>query len=132
MRGVDPFKRSRARHLRGTLTGAERKLWYALRDRRTEGLKFRRQHPEPPYTLDFYCAEARLVIEVDGGQRSVEVDATRTAALQAKGLLILRFWNNEVLQNLAGCVDAIIQAAAARIEERRREPGGPPDPGDDD
>ena len=121
----------RAHKLRASLTDAERKLWYALRDRRLQGLKFRRQHAEPPYILDFYCAEARLVIEVDGGQHNVEVDATRTAALEAKGLLILRFWNNEVLQNLSGCVDAIVRTAETRIEERRRERGRDLSPGEE-
>jgi very-short-patch-repair endonuclease len=131
MRGAEPFKRNRARHLRGTLTDAERKLWYALRDRRVAGFKFRRQHPEPPYTLDFFCAEARLVVEVDGGQHSAEVDAKRTAALEAKGLQVLRFWNNEVLENLPGCVDAIVQAVERRIDARRRERGSNHMPGDE-
>ncbi len=105
----------RARKLRATLTDAERKLWYALRDRRLARLKFRRQHPFPPYTLDFHCEAADLVIEVDGGQHTTEGDAKRTAALEAAGLLVLRFWNNEVLENLQGCLERIVEFATERI-----------------
>ena len=108
----------RARKLRATLTDAERKLWYALRDRRLAGIKFRRQHPHPPYTLDFYCEAADLVVEVDGGQHTAEGDASRTAALEAAGLLVLRFWNNEVLANLQGCLERIAEVATERIATR--------------
>jgi very-short-patch-repair endonuclease len=66
------------------------------------GLKFRRQHPIAPYVLDFYCAEAHLGIELDGGQhnepQSLERDQERTAYLEAHGVKVLRFWNHEVLQ----------------------------------
>jgi len=108
----------RARQLRARSTDAERKLWYALRARRLRGLKFRRQQPSPPYTLDFYCEEADLVIEVDGGQHTPEVDAERTAALERRGLLVLRFWNNEVLGNLEGCLVRIVEVARQRIASR--------------
>ncbi len=108
----------RARQLRASQTDAERKLWYALRDRRLGGLKFRRQHPSPPFTLDFYCEEADLVIEVDGGQHTPEADAARTAILQKRGLLVLRFWNNEVLRDLAGCAARILEVARERIASR--------------
>ncbi len=108
-----------ARRLRANLTEAERKLWFALRDRRLGGLKIRRQHPHPPYTLDFFCEAARLVIEVDGGQHDAVKDANRTAALEANGLLVLRFWNNEVLGNLEGCLERIAAIAAERIALRR-------------
>jgi very-short-patch-repair endonuclease len=67
--------------------------------------------------LDFYCAEAALVIEVDGGQHAeltAERDAWRTAQLQKRGLMVLRFWNNEVLENLEGVVARIIAVATER------------------
>ena len=108
---------ARARWLRATSTDAERKLWYALRDRRFRDLKFRRQHPLPPYTLDFYCAAAQLVVEVDGGQHAEATarDEKRTAFLEQHGLTVLRFWNNEVLQNLEGCLLRIEEMARSRL-----------------
>jgi very-short-patch-repair endonuclease len=77
-KGTDPL--AFARHLRRTATDAERALWAKLRNRQLAGLKFRRQHPLGPYTVDFVCFERRLVIEVDGGQHAeaAEQDAQRT------------------------------------------------------
>lgn len=91
-----------ARKLRDEATDAEAFLWACLRDRRVNRRKFRRQHPVPPYILDFYCAELRLAIELDGGQHnSVEGkarDAAREAFLQARGIHTLRFTNHEMLK----------------------------------
>ena len=88
-----------ARQLRQEQTDAETLMWYLLRDRRLGGHKFRRQHPIPPYTVDFYCHEAGLVIELDGGQHAESVrDAKRDAWLGQQGLRVMRFWNNQVLQ----------------------------------
>jgi len=90
--------KSRARDMRRTLTDAERKLWYALRDRRMQALKFRRQAPVGPYITDFLCVQHRLVVEVDGSQHAQSSrDATRDAWLQREGYRGLRFWNHEVL-----------------------------------
>lgn len=99
-----------ARKLRRNQTDAERALWFRLRDRRLEGLKFRRQMPIASYVVDFCCESARLIIELDGGQHanSQEEDAKRTAALEAQGYLVLRFWNNDVLKNTDGVVESII------------------------
>lgn len=82
------------------MTDAEQTLWRALRGRRFAGHKFRRQHPFDQYILDFVCLERRLVIEVDGGQHAEQLsaDAARTAYLERAGFQVLRFWNNEVLQ----------------------------------
>ena len=93
-----------AHHLRRSTTDAERALWAKLRNRQLEGLKFRRQHPLGPYTVDFICFERRLVIEVDGGQHTeaVEQDAYRTRWLRERGYMVLRFWNNEVLRDMEG------------------------------
>ena len=102
-----------ARRLRRDQTDAERKLWFRLRDRRLSGLKFRRQMPIDRYIVDFCCESARVIVEIDGGQhatRSAE-DAARTAALEAQGYLVLRFWNNEVLQNLDGVLEVIASTA---------------------
>lgn len=105
---------SNARRLRRDMTGAERKLWYALRDRRFVGSKFRRQVEIGPYIVDFLCIAEQVVIEVDGGQHSEEADAPRTAFLEAQGYRVVRFWNNEVLGNLEGVL--------ARLEEVLRHP----------
>jgi len=123
---ADPI--ARARKLRRNATQAERKLWYLLRDRRLGGIKFRRQHPRGPYTLDFYCAEAALVIEVDGGQHAerIDQDARRTAYLEAEGLHVLRFWNNEVLLQPETCFELILQAVTERTTNRPSPCPSPP------
>jgi very-short-patch-repair endonuclease len=106
MRGGRPVK-ARARQLRSNLTEAERALWRELRHRQL-GFRFRRQFPIPPYIVDFACVEARLIVEVDGGQHSQLGDHDRRdAALGCKGWRILRFWNNDVLQNRAGVLETI-------------------------
>lgn len=90
------------RQLRREHTTAEGLFWALLRNRQVMGLKFRRQHPIAPYVLDFYCAEAHLGIELDGGQHNVievlERDQERTTYLEARGIKVIRFWNHEVLQ----------------------------------
>jgi very-short-patch-repair endonuclease len=103
-----------ARALRTTGTDAEHKLWYHLRARRLNGFKFRRQHPVAPYVADFYCDELRLVIELDGSQHSEEIDSTRTHALERQGLLVLRFWDNQVLQETEAVLEAILTVARGR------------------
>ncbi|MGE0420924.1 MAG: endonuclease domain-containing protein [Reyranellaceae bacterium] len=99
----------RARSLRKNLTDAERRVWFALRDRRFAGWKFRRQVPFDRYILDFVCFDARLVVEIDGGQHDerTEYDARRSAHLKQNGFRVLPFWNNEVLQNLDGVLTMI-------------------------
>ena len=98
-----PSARS-AKTLRSNLTDAERKLWYYLRAGRFEGCKFRRQVPLGRYVVDFLCEDARLIVEVDGGQHAahIEQDAMRTQWLMAQGYAVLRFWNNDVLANIEG------------------------------
>jgi very-short-patch-repair endonuclease len=106
---IKPATRTKARRLRREMTDAERLLWGQLRQRQIAGLKFRRQHPLGGFIVDFVCIEAGLVIEVDGGQhgeRQCE-DEARTAWLNSQGYRVLRFWNNEVLQNLDGVREAI-------------------------
>jgi very-short-patch-repair endonuclease len=99
-----------AKRLRRNQTDAERVLWFRLRDRRLAGLKFKRQVPVDRYVADFVCADAKLIIELDGGQhvaREAE-DARRTAALEAFGYLVLRYWNNDVLNNIDGVLADIL------------------------
>jgi adenosylmethionine-8-amino-7-oxononanoate aminotransferase/very-short-patch-repair endonuclease len=103
-----------ARRLRHEQTDAESMMWYLLRDRRLGGHKFRRQHPMPPYTLDFYCHEAGLVIELDGGQHAESVyDPRRDAWLGQQGLRVVRFWNNQVLQETEAVLSAVWVALQA-------------------
>ena len=89
------------RKLRRRMTDAELRLWRYLRGRQMSGYKFRRQHPFEDYVLDFVCLEARLVIEADGGQHALRAteDDERTKSLNAAGFRVLRFWNNEILNN---------------------------------
>lgn len=92
----------RARALRKAPTDAETLLWSHLRNRRFRNLKFRRQVPLGRYIVEFHCHELRLVIELDGGQHSEEVDRSRTQWLEGEGYRVVRFWNNEVLENTDG------------------------------
>ena len=99
----------RARELRSNPTDAERRLWRALRQRRLEGYKFRRQVPLGPYIVDFMCREQRLVIEVDGAQHAeqVEYDRARDTWLATEGFRVLRFTDREVLMELDSVEEAI-------------------------
>jgi very-short-patch-repair endonuclease len=96
-----------ARNLRRKQTEAEKRLWWYLRGRQLEGAKFVRQFTIGPHIADFACREAHLAIELDGGQHRENIDAPRTAAIEAFGYRIIRFWNHDVLQNTAGVLDTI-------------------------
>ncbi len=98
-----------ARELRVNQTDAENLLWGILRDRRLLNLKFRRQYPIAPYILDFFCHEAKLAIELDGGQHLEQKidDDKRDAFIKAQGIKVLRFWNNDVFTNTEGVLEAI-------------------------
>ena len=87
-----------ARKLRQTSTIPEVKLWQPLRNRRFVGLKFRRQFPVGPYVVDFVCLSHKLVIELDGGQHSeqLDYDNKRTEYLNHCGFKVLRFWNSDI------------------------------------
>jgi very-short-patch-repair endonuclease len=107
--------REYARDLRQSQTDAERKLWWRLRDRRLTEFKFRRQHPIGPFVADFCCTEAKLVIELDGGQHTLQrsSDPARTEFLEAHGYRVLRFWDNEILTNIDGVLQRIALALHA-------------------
>ena len=108
MRGADPSRTNRARSLRRGMTRAEWALWQRLRDRRLGGLKFIRQQPLGPYYGDFVCRERRLIVELDGGQHAERVaDNKRDATLAATGYRLIRYWNNDVLQNIEGVLEAL-------------------------
>ncbi len=109
-----------AKDLRANATVPEKLLWSALRGRRLTGLKFRRQHPIEPYVADFYCAAARLVIELDGrshDDRST-YDQTRNEFLGSLGLMTLRISNDDVIHNLDGVLEFIATVALPRIQSR--------------
>jgi very-short-patch-repair endonuclease len=103
-----------ARKLRREQTDVERKLWYALRDRRFHAFKFRRQQPIGPYIVDFVCFEAKLVIELDGDQHGAATDeaydCARTERLAADGFRVVRFWNHELNDNFDGVLEGIERA----------------------
>ncbi|WP_043114961.1 endonuclease domain-containing protein [Solimonas soli] len=104
----------RARELRRNATSAEQRLWFALRQRYGPQCKIRRQHPIGTCIADFAIPAHRLVIEIDGGQHALhgDADARRTAALRDRGYRVIRFWNNEVMENLDGVMEAIELALA--------------------
>ena len=96
------------RKLRKAMTDAEKKLWRQLRGKQFDGHKFRRQHPFGDFILDFVCLEAKLVIEVDGGQHNESAqDLVRDQTLQKAGFRVMRFWNNQVLNEIEAVVEAI-------------------------
>ncbi len=101
-----------ARDMRRRPTRAERTLWYALRGRQIQGLKFRRQAPIGPFNADFFCPRACLIIEVDGSTHAGSTtDAGRDAWMRREGLRVLRFLDDEVISNLEGVLEAICAAA---------------------
>ena len=109
-----------ARRLRRDATEAERHLWKHLRRRSLNGHRFRQQHPIGPYVADFACLQARLIVELDGGQHVDEqsYDAQRDAFLKERGFRVLRFWDHEVMRGVESVLDAIAEALSE----------GPPQP----
>jgi very-short-patch-repair endonuclease len=104
-----------ARQMRAEATKAENILWQAVRNHRLEGLKFRRQQPVDGVIVDFVCFEARLIVEVDGGQHSGSTrDVVRDNRLAASDYLTLRFWNDDVERNIDGVCKMIIIEALPR------------------
>ena len=104
----------RARELRRDSTLAESAFWHAIRNRELGGFKFRRQQPIGPYIVDFICHDAKLVVELDGGQHAVVDETARTNRIQAEGYRVVRFWNNEILDNL----DGVLETLLIRLSER--------------
>ena len=101
-----------ARRLRRDQTDVERRLWSRLRSRRMAGWKFRHQMPVGRFVVDFCCPDAWLIVELDGGQHSRENDVARdrlrSGELEAAGYLAVRFWNDEVVENLDGVCDTVL------------------------
>jgi very-short-patch-repair endonuclease len=106
------------RRLRNAATDAERLLWQRLRGRELDGCKFRRQHPFGDYVVDFVCLERMLIIELDGSQHAERVDAdkARTLFLEKAGFRVLRFWNNQVREDMDGVLEAIWRVLRERVQ----------------
>jgi len=104
-----------AREMRAQMTDAEALLWRLLRNRRIAGAKFRRQHPVGRYILDYYCVENKLGIELDGGQHNdaADYDRCRDNWLESQGIVVLRFWNNQMLAETEAVMQAIYSAIIA-------------------
>ena len=114
---IAPAILERARDFRHPLTPPEAKVWQAVRKRQL-GFKIRRQHPIGRFIADFYCAEARLVIEIDGDTHAAPdqaaYDSARTAWLEERGYKVIRFQAGEVDRNLQGVLRRIKEACEAR------------------
>jgi very-short-patch-repair endonuclease len=116
----------RARGLRRIMPIVQRRFWRLIRDRRFAGYKFRREHPVGDYILDFYCAEAKLSLELDGRQHGCPEQQTRDrgkeAYLLSRGILTKRFWNWQVLQQS----DVVKENLWRILQERAPHPGNVP------
>jgi very-short-patch-repair endonuclease len=102
--------RARAKRMRSAPTDAEHRLWQVLRAKRLSSYKCKRQLPIDGYVVDFVCLQHRLIVEADGGHHGDEADKRRTAYLKAQGFRILRFWNNDILNNEEGVLQCILDA----------------------
>jgi very-short-patch-repair endonuclease len=108
-RRTTPKGYENARRLRKTQTPAERRLWAYLRSDQLNGVNFRRQHAIGHYVVDFCAVKSRLIIELDGSQHleQAEYDAERTKSLEEQGYKVIRFWNDQVMNELDGVITAI-------------------------
>jgi very-short-patch-repair endonuclease len=118
-RRIEPKRLDQARRLRRLQTQAEIRLWSGLRGRRLQDWKFVRQHAAGPFTVEFPCREAALVVEVDGAthsdDRDVEYDGRRTAYLESQGYRILRLQNDDIYHRFDDVMDMILLAVADRL-----------------
>ena len=115
---IDTRTRQFAKRLRRDQTDAERRMWRLLRPFRDDGIPFRRQAPIGSYVTDFAWLGGKLLIEIDGGQHNeaagLSRDAERTNWLERQGFEVMRFWNNDVMRNGAGCQQVIAEAISRR------------------
>jgi very-short-patch-repair endonuclease len=115
----DPTLKDRRRSLRRKQTDAERAFWARVRNEQFFGMKFFRQYSFGPYILDFYCPAFKVAIELDGGQHNQtegrEYDAVRSEYLNAHGIEVIRFWNNEALNE----IDGVLAQLEIQIADRQ-------------
>jgi very-short-patch-repair endonuclease len=114
----------RARDMRHSAVSTEHKLWQCLRDRQLGGFKFRRQHPKPPFIADFYCAEAKLIVETDGDSHTEReaYDASRTLHLEHNGLHMIRFMNDDVHRFLDSVLEEILYECERLTQSKSPSP----------
>ncbi len=112
-----------ARKLRKSLTGAEQRLWYVLRNRQSGVIKFRRQHPIGKYIVDFYCPQSRLIIEIDGDSHgdSQEYDRQRTEWLESQGYQVIRFSNREVKEHFDTVIADILFQCESKVAKSNED-----------
>ena len=124
----DPIAQHRSRTLRNQATDAERRLWQHLRLRQLRGYRFRRQVPICGYIADFACLDAKLVIELDGGQHQQRhrYDERRDRQIEAQGFRVLRFWDNQVFQE----TEAVLEDILRSLQSTRPHPNLPPRAGE--
>ncbi|MGE5546196.1 MAG: endonuclease domain-containing protein [Solirubrobacterales bacterium] len=123
MARIPPEIKARSRSLRTNPTEAETALWRLLREPPFDQYRFRRQHPVPPYIVDFACVSAQVVLEADGGQHvGSEHDARRDAFLRDAGWRVLRLWNHDVLGNPEGVREVVF----AFLSDAGPHPNPPP------
>jgi len=117
---IHPVILAHAREMRHPQTSAETTLWNVLRNKST-GYKFRRQHPIDMFIIDFYCAEAKLLMEIDGDSHFIpkqeEYDKARTEYLEYLGYKVIRFTNNDVRYHILAVADEIMRTVESRIAE---------------
>ncbi|WP_158815662.1 endonuclease domain-containing protein [Methylocapsa sp. S129] len=130
MRTRDLPTTARAQTLRAVSTDAECKLWFRLRNRRLNGVKFVRQAPVGPYFADFACRESKLIVELDGSQHADSAhDAKRDAFLLSQGYSVLRFWNADALRAIDSVCETIFAALEGKLEPFERFKTPTPDVG---
>jgi very-short-patch-repair endonuclease len=132
MKSQGPSLRN-ARELRKHCTDAELLLWRSLRDCQMQGIKFKRQQPIERYIVDFVAFAVKLIVEIDGSQHMESrcSDEVRDVCLRRNGFTVLRFWNNEVFENLPGCLKlsgciALVQLPTPQIWQLPPHPDPPP------
>ena len=108
---MNKLLKERSRDLRKNLTDAEQKLWQKLRNKQIKDHKFRRQFVLGNYIVDFICLDKRLIVEVDGGQHmdNVDYDLQRDEWLKSQNFNVLRFWNNQVLNEIDSVLEVIVR-----------------------
>jgi very-short-patch-repair endonuclease len=118
-----------ARRLRSVPTEAEKRLWAHLRSKQLSGFRFRRQQPIGDFVVDFFCPEARVIVEVDGGQHNDSgSDERRDVWLGSQGYRVIRFWNNEVIANIEGVLETLLGALRAQTPHPVLPPQGGKEP----
>jgi len=129
LRGKDQRRTERARSLRRALTPAEFALWSHIRGRQLGGCKFVRQQPIGRYYVDFVCRDRQLIVELDGGQHADRPeDGQRDSELCALGYRVIRFWNNDVIDNL----DGVLETLESELEKWPLTPPSPRKRGEGD